>query len=239
MSDQKKQGSLYLVPMPISEGAIEVIPKQVLEALRHIEYFLAEDVRTARRFLSSLRIYQSIEALHFETLDKDTPKSALKELTSPLHKGFDIGILSESGCPGIADPGSIAVAFAHQHKINVIPLVGPSSIILALMASGLNGQQFAFHGYLPIDSKEATKVISGLEKESKTKNQTQIFIETPYRNNQLLDHLLKALNTEARLCIALDVTGPEQFIQTMTIKEWKDNKPTLPKLPCVFLFLAY
>jgi 16S rRNA (cytidine1402-2'-O)-methyltransferase len=150
-----------------------------------------------------------------------------------------LGILSESGCPGVADPGALAVKYAHQNRIQVVPLTGPSSILLALMASGLNGQHFAFHGYLPIDSKESLVAIKELEKESRLKNQTQIFIETPYRNNQLATNLIKGLSPETQLCIAVDITGSQESILMYAIKEWKQLPRELPKLPTVFLFLAH
>lgn len=231
-------GKLFLIPNIISEGTQNMIPPSVTEALRSIHFFLAEDVRTARRYLSSLKIYESIESLQFEVLNKDTTELALADLMKPLMAGKNAGVISESGCPGVADPGALAVAYAHQHGIQVVPLVGPSSILLALMASGLNGQRFAFHGYLPIDAKEAVKTIKELEKESQQKNQTQLFIETPYRNNQVLDHLLNSLKNETQLSIALDVTGAKEFIQTKSVGQWKKNKPTLLKEPAVFSFLG-
>jgi 16S rRNA (cytidine1402-2'-O)-methyltransferase len=185
-----------------------------------------------------LKIYERIESLQFEVLNKDTTQVGLVELMKPLLEGKNVGVISESGCPGVADPGALAVAYAHQHGIQVVPLVGPSSILLALMASGLNGQRFAFHGYLPIDAKEAVKTIKELEKESQQKKQTQLFIETPYRNNQVLDHLLNSLKNETQLSIALDVTGVHEFIQTKSVGQWKKNKPALLKEPAVFSFLG-
>lgn len=232
-------GKLYLIPVPVSEGTHQhVIPPGVTEVLKDIRFFLAEDVRTARRFLSSLKIYSSIEALSFQVLNKDTKTSELHELFTPVREGNNLGILSESGCPGVADPGAIAVQYAHQHQIQVIPLTGPSSILLSLMASGLNGQRFAFNGYLPIDSKEASAAIKELERESRNKNQTQIFIETPYRNNTLLQNLLKTLHPETLLCVAIDITGLQENIKTQAVKNWKSKTPEIPKLPAVFLFLA-
>ncbi|MEQ1585735.1 MAG: SAM-dependent methyltransferase [Cyclobacteriaceae bacterium] len=232
-------GKLYLIPNIISESTQEkVIPAMVREALPLISHFLAEDIRTARRYLSSLKIYASIEALHFEVLNKDTSASQLSELMSPLKEGFNIGVISESGCPGVADPGALAVQYAHQQNIQVVPLVGPSSILLALMASGLNGQRFAFHGYLPIEAKEAANVLKELEKESKQKNQTQIFIETPYRNNSVFEYFLKNLHSETRLTIALDLTGQYESVQTMRIADWSKQKQVWAKSPAVFLFLA-
>lgn len=233
------KGRLYLIPNVISESTEEmVIPIGVKTVLKDLSYFLAEDIRTARRYLSSLNIYPSIEALHFQVLNKDTSSQELAELMQPIKEGHNMGILSESGCPGIADPGALAVEYAHQHTIEVTPLVGPSSILLALIASGLNGQQFAFHGYLPIDAKEATQKIKELEKESKAKNQTQIFIETPYRNNSVYDHFLKSLQATTRLTVALDLTGKNEAVLNKTINQWKKANVNWPKSPAVFLFLA-
>ena len=233
------KGKLFLIPTTIAEDTIQVvIPQQVLVALKEIQFFLAENTRTARRYLSSLKIYDSIESLTFQVLDKETMETEIAALMAPVLDGNNIGVLSESGCPGIADPGSMAVRFAHQNGISVVPLVGPSSIVLALMASGLNGQSFAFHGYLPVDAKEAAKAIREFEKESSLKHQTQLFIETPYRNNHVLDHLLTSLKPTSILSIALDLTGQNQFIQTKTVKEWKVNKPSLPKEPAIFSFIA-
>jgi 16S rRNA (cytidine1402-2'-O)-methyltransferase len=226
------------VPTVIAEGTQNVIPPSVTEALKGIRHFMAEDIRTARRYLSSLRIYDSIEELHFAVLNKDTREQDMPDLFKPLMQGHLMAVLSESGCPGIADPGALAVSYAHRHNITVVPLVGPSSILLSLMASGLNGQRFAFHGYLPVDGKEAAKAIKDLERESQQKNQTQLFIETPYRNNAVLDHLLNNLKAATHLCIALDITGQREMIQTKTVAEWKKSKPALPKEPCVFSFLA-
>jgi len=226
-----------LIPNVISEGTqFEVIPPHVIKALKSISHFLVEDVSTARRYLSSLKIYDSIDRLHFEVLNKDTKEIDLAEMMKPLLSGNYMGIISESGCPGVADPGAKAVAFAHQRNIQVIPLVGPSSILLGLMASGLNGQKFAFHGYLPIDGKEAIKTIKDLERESKQKQQTQIFIETPFRNNQVFDHFLNSLDQDTLLTIAIDIAGDKENIRTKSVRDWKAFKPTLPKAPSIFLF---
>jgi 16S rRNA (cytidine1402-2'-O)-methyltransferase len=230
---------LYLVPNVIAEGTQQnVIPSSLVETLKSIHHFLVEDARTARRYLSSLKIYETIESLHMEVLNKDTKESQLAELMRPLLMGSNMAVISESGCPGVADPGALAVAYAHRNNVRVIPLVGPSSILLALMASGLNGQKFAFHGYLPVDAKEAAKVIKELERESEQKNQTQLFIETPYRNNQVLTHLLNALKATTRLSIAVELTGVSEYIQTKSVKEWIKDKPSLPKEPAVFSFKA-
>ncbi|MEP2669944.1 MAG: SAM-dependent methyltransferase [Cyclobacteriaceae bacterium] len=236
----KEKGKLYLIPTVIADNtAKKVISPYVREILKPIRFFLVEDIRTARRFLSSLSIFESIEQLYFNTLDKNTTEAELPQLMGPLLEGKPIGIISESGCPGVADPGALAVRYAHQKGITVEPLVGPSSILLALMASGLNGQRFAFNGYLPVEAQEASQVIKKLESESKTKNQTQIFIETPYRNNALIGHLLKSLHDETLLCIALNITGDSEMIKTQTVKAWKSTELTLPKEAALFLFLAF
>lgn len=232
-------GKLFLIPNVIAEQTQDsVIPPQVIDTLQHIRYFLAEDVRTARRYLSSLKIYASIEDLQFQVLNKDTTRDELPGLMAPLLNGLDIGVISESGCPGVADPGAMAVHYAHGHGIPVIPLSGPSSIFMALMASGLNGQKFAFQGYLPVDTQTALKAIKEFERESKLKGQTQIFIETPYRNNAVFGFLLNGLHSNTQLTVALDITGQHQQIQTKTIGEWKTTAVNWPKSPAVFLFLA-
>lgn len=234
-----KKGKLFLIPVVIAENTHEaVIPFSVRNELKNIEYFLAEDIRTVRRYLSNLKIYPSIEPLDFKTLNKDTKETELKEMFAPVMAGKNMGVLSESGCPGVADPGALAVKYAHQNGITVVPLVGPSSILLSLMASGLNGQQFAFNGYLPIDAKESIRAIKEYEQESRKKNQTQIFIETPYRNNQAATNLVKTLHPETLLCIAVDVTGTQESVLMRPVKEWKLKAIELPKQPAVFLFLA-
>lgn len=228
-------GKLYLIPNVIAENANDTIPPHVLSVLPSLKIFLVENVRTARRFLSSLKIYESIEDLTFHVLDKDTKDIA--SIMSSITEN-DIGVISESGCPGVADPGALAVAYAHANNIRVVPLVGPSSILMALMASGLSGQQFVFHGYLPIDSKQGAESLKTMEKESKKKSQTQIFIETPYRNNQLFELLLKTLQKTTLLTVAIDITGKRENIKTQTIARWQSNKESWPKEPAVFLFLA-
>jgi 16S rRNA (cytidine1402-2'-O)-methyltransferase len=232
-------GKLYLIPTIISEETQDaVIPASVKEVLPNLKYFLVENIRTARRYLSSLRIYDSIEPLQFQVLNKDTTKESMQELFAPVFAGHSIGVLSESGCPGIADPGALAVQYAHEKNLLVVPLVGPSSILLALISSGLNGQRFAFHGYLPVDQKQLTQVIKDLERESRTKNQTQLFIETPYRNNNIIKVLLEVLNPATLLTVAVDITGKQEYIRTMRVNEWKKSKPVFSKLPAIFLFLA-
>jgi len=235
----KQKGKLYLIPTTIAEDtADKVISPYIREVLKPIRFFLVEDIRTARRYLSSLSIYSSIESLYFNVLDKNTTEAELPQLMSPLEEGKSVGLISESGCPGVADPGALAVLYAHQHGVHVEPMVGPSSILLALMASGLNGQRFSFNGYLPVEAQEAGHAIKKFENESKARKQTQIFIETPYRNNALMKHLLQALHDDTLLCIAVNVTGDNEFINTQSVKAWKKATPHLPKEPALFLFLA-
>ena len=233
------QGRLYLIPNVIAEGTHRsVITPQVYAVLPTIRYFLVEDIRNARRFLSNLKIYESIEALNFQLLNKDSTIESLPALFAPVLQGENIGIISEAGSPGVADPGAMAAIYAHENSIQVVPLVGPSSLLMALMASGLNGQHFAFHGYLPIPKKETGRAIKTFEQESRNKNQTQIFIETPYRNNHLLKLLLSNLENDTLLSVALDITGPGETIKTLPVSKWKTLNLELPKAPAVFLFLS-
>lgn len=229
------KGNLYLIPSVISDQQTDVIPEQVRQVVQQTDYFLVENLRTARRFISSLKLGLTIEDLHFEVLDKNTPAIEVERLMKPVFEGKNIGVISESGCPGIADPGSAVVKYAHAHDIKVVPLVGPSSIFLSLMASGFNGQNFTFHGYLPIDKKALEASIKQLEGESRRNNQTQIFIEAPYRNNQLLENMVKTCHPETLLCVARDISGNDEYIKTAKIKEWKSIKVELHKVPTVFL----
>lgn len=233
------KGKLFLIPTSIAANTNDmVLSLQVKNVLPVVRFFLAEDIRTARRYLSSLKVYESIEALSFSVLNKDTKEDELATLFTPVLTGNHIGVISEAGCPGVADPGALAVNYAHRNGVQVVPLVGPSAILLALMASGLNGQNFAFHGYLPIQGKEVSKVIRELEKESRTKSQTQIFIETPYRNQNLFENLVRTLMPETQLCIAVDITGEKEFILTQPVMGWRKSPVDLGKSPAVFLFLA-
>lgn len=233
------KGKLYLIPSPIAEQTIhQVISASVKDEIKHLRHFLVENVTTARRFLGSLKIFQSIEDLNFFVLNKDTTDADLAGAFKSIPEGNDIGVISEAGCPGIADPGATAVRYAHAHDIHVVPLVGPSSIIMALMASGLNGQQFAFHGYLPIDAAAAGKRIKELERESRSRRQTQIFIEAPHRNNSLFKLLCENLEPSTMLSVAVDLTGKNEFVATFAVKSWISRKPQWPKSPAVFLFLA-
>ena len=232
-------GKVYLIPSVISENTQgEVIPLHVKNAIKACDSFLVENLRTSRRYISSLKMGLIIEDLEFEILDKKTTYEACIDLLQPILQGKTIGVLSESGCPGIADPGSRLVHMAHQFGITCVPIVGPSSILLALMASGFNGQSFAFHGYLPIDKKQRQLRIRELEKESKEKNQTQIFMDTPYRNEALFNDVIKTTRKDTFLCVARDVTGEKELILTKSISKWKPDIISLKNIPTIFLLLA-
>jgi len=233
------KGKLFLIPTILAENtADKVISPQVKDAVKNLSYFLVENVRTARRYISSLRLGLFIEELQFEVLDKSTKGAELERIMRPLFEGQDVGVMSEAGCPGIADPGSAAVAYAHAKGIKVIPLSGPSAMFLALMGSGFNGQSFAFHGYLPIDKKDRIQAIKSLETESAKSNRTQIFMETPFRNNHLMEDLKVTLNPDTKLCIAKNITGPDEMILTKPVSEWRKAKLDLHKIPVVFVLYA-
>lgn len=230
------QGSLYLIPITLGEtNALEVLPLSVRKAVESIDHYIVENEKVARAAIKRIVPSKSQPSLHFNTVNKFTEPIELGSYLQPCLDGLDIGLMSDAGCPGIADPGAAIVTMAHQKNIRVIPLVGPSSILLAMMASGLNGQNFAFNGYLPIDKAERKSKIKALEKLSKSTGQAQLFIETPYRNNQLLDALLATLTPNCSLCIAADITLPSEFIKTMTSNEWKKNKVDLHKRPTLFI----
>lgn len=230
-----KQGKIYLIPSPISDNDPQNILPNVLEKIiPKIDLFLVENARTTRRFFSALGI-QNINKIQFEILDKDTPEEEVERLLQFVKKGRSVGIVSEAGCPGIADPGSFFIRKAHEVNLQIIPLSGPSSIFLALMASGFNGQRFVFHGYLPIDRKARKNKIREMEFQSKQMDQTQIFMETPYRNRQIIDSLLENLDGSTRLCLASDITGNEEFIKTKTVRDWKKSFPDLHKKPTIYL----
>lgn len=234
--EQQKKGKLYLIPTPLAENTTDAMLTPVMQQIiMDLDYFLVENIRTARRFVSSLKLGISIESLGFHVLDKNSSKQDVDLLCAPLQTGKSIGIMSEAGCPGIADPGNLAVKYAHDHEIEVIPLAGPSSIFMALMASGFNGQSFAFHGYLPIDRAKRQHKVRELEKEVYQKEQTQIFMETPYRNEQLFQDILQNCKPFTRLCVARDISGGQQMISTKSIKDWKKSQPELHKIPTVFL----
>ncbi len=234
------KGKLFLIPNVLAENtAHAVISPQIKEVVAHTKVFLVENLRTARRYISSLKLGVNIEELHMEILDKDTAPETINRLMQPLLNGADMGIISEAGCPGIADPGALAVAHAHVKGIQVVPLSGPSSMFMALMGSGFSGQSFAFHGYLPIDKKEKTAAIKKLESESLRESRAQIFMETPFRNNQLLEDLLKTLSPQTKLCIAKNITGSDEMILTKTAQEWKQFPLDLHKIPTVFVLQSF
>jgi len=234
------KGTLYLIPCTLGDtGSEQVLPQHVIDVARKLSHFVVEQPKTARRFLATLKPEQPIQSLNFASLNEHTHKSELTNLLAPLLAGHDVGIISEAGCPGIADPGANLVNLAHRKNIRVVPLVGPSSILLALMASGLNGQCFAFQGYLPIDDTEKMNVIKSLESDSAKRNQTQLFIETPYRNDKMFAALLKYCRPQTLLCVACDITLPSEEIQTYEISRWKSMPtPTLNKRPSLFLLLG-
>lgn len=230
-------GKLYLIPVTLHDEAMHSIPAYVQDAVKECSVFFVENERSARRFLKKLWRELPIDERRWYAIHK-AEEEVLASFRRELAAGNSIGILSEAGCPGVADPGQILIGEAQRMKATVCPLVGPSSILLALMGSGLNGQRFQFHGYLPIDSGQRQKAIQELESYSKRFQCTQIFIETPYRNNQMLESLLKSLSPSTRVCVAADLTGPAEWIQTQTVAEWKKQLPNLHKRPAIFLLLA-
>ena len=228
--------TLYLIPSTLgAENVNDFLPEGTLNIIRNLKHFIVEDSKTARAFLKTCNIVYTQSDLSVEVLDKHDPNQNIAQLMLPLKEGISMGVLSEAGCPGVADPGALVVAEAHRMGVKVVPLVGPSSLLLALMASGLEGQRFCFHGYITIDKTERMKKIQRMEEAAKTRKETQLFIETPYRNNQVLSDLLQHLGGETKLCLAVSINTPEEMIRTLKVKEWKNNKPELHKLPCVFL----
>jgi 16S rRNA (cytidine1402-2'-O)-methyltransferase len=230
-------GNLLLIPCPISEGMIQTIPGYIWEKIKDLRHFYVENERTARRYLKLLHPSIRIDDLSFYPVNAQHPPDLLKA-RAILSAGNDLGLMSEAGCPAVADPGNLVVSLAHDLEASVIPLTGPNSIILALMASGMNGQHFTFHGYLPIKSPERMTKIRELEQQSAKSRVTQVFIETPYRNLQLIADLIQVCAGRTRLCIAADLTGPHQFIRTRTIESWKKQLPQLHKIPAIFLLEA-
>ena len=232
----KTKGKLFLIPTTLGENEpLEVLPISIKRAIEEIDYYIVENEKSARRFIKKISPRKSQPNLLIEVLNKYTEPEAIPTFLQPCLEGHNIGVLSEAGCPGIADPGADVVRVAHQKNIQVVPLVGPSSIVLAMMASGLNGQNFAFNGYLPIDSTDRKKAIKSLEKKSIDLGQSQIFIETPYRNDKLLAELLKALSINTLLCIACDITLSTEFIATKKISDWKKTALDLNKRPTIFI----
>ena len=228
--------ALYLLPVTLGDTPIEkVLPSYNKEIISGIRYFIVEDVRSARRFLKKVDREIDIDALTFYPLNKHTSPEDISGYLKPLVGGASMGVISEAGCPAVADPGADVVAIAQRKKLKVVPLVGPSSIILSVMASGFNGQSFAFHGYLPIDASERTNTIKKLEGRIYSEHQTQLFIETPYRNNKLAEELIRTCRPSTKLCIASNITCEDEYIHTRPVKEWAGKVPDLSKKPTIFL----
>ncbi|MEA1786322.1 SAM-dependent methyltransferase [Arenibacter sp. GZD96] len=233
------KGTLFLIPTTLGDNEpLEVLPLSIKRTIEGIDHFIVENEKSARHFIKKISSNKSQPGLHIQILNKFTEKEALPIFLEPCLAGQHVGVISEAGCPGIADPGADVVALAHEKGIRVVPLVGPSSIVLALMASGLNGQNFAFNGYLPIDASERKSVLKKLEKWSKETGQTQIFIETPYRNDKLYTELLKVLAPSTLLCIGCELTLSGEFIATKKIMDWRNITLDLHKKPTIFLIQA-
>ena len=228
--------ALYLLPVTLGDTSIEkVLPSYNAEIIRGIRHFIVEDIRSARRFLKKVDHDIDIDSLTFYPLNKHTSPEDISGYLKPLIGGASMGVISEAGCPAVADPGADVVAIAQRKELKVVPLVGPSSIILSVMASGFNGQSFAFHGYLPIEPGERSKKLKALEQRAYTENQTQLFIETPYRNHKMIEDILQNCRPQTKLCIAANITCDDEYIQTRAVKDWKGNLPDLSKIPCIFL----
>jgi 16S rRNA (cytidine1402-2'-O)-methyltransferase len=229
-------GTLYLIPAPLGPSDINwITPPAVRQCIAALDHYIVEHPKTARQFLKQIGCVLPLQKISMQVLDEHTHAREYEKLLAPLLEGSDIGLLSEAGSPAVADPGAGLVRLAHQKKIRVMPLVGPSSILLALMSSGLNGQRFTFHGYLPVENNRRAKKIAELEKDSITGDQTQIFIETPYRNQKLLESILVNCRDDTALCIACNLTLANEFISTRTIREWKHTLPDIHNKPAIFL----
>jgi len=229
-------GNLYLIPTRLGDNApLEVLPISVKKVIETVNDYIVENEKTARRFIKKISSGKSQASLNIHILNKYTELSELPSFLEACKRGKPVGLLSEAGCPGVADPGAEIVKIAHQNNIRVIPLVGPSSILLALMSSGMNGQNFAFNGYLPIDKGERKTKLKQLERLSAEQHQTQLFIETPYRNNKLLEDICATLQSQTRVCVACDITLPTEYIKTKTVEEWKRTTVDLHKRPAIFI----
>ena len=228
--------TLYLIPTSLGDTDFDkILPANNTVIVSAIKHFIVEDVRTARRFLKKANPAINIDELTFYTLNQHTSPEAISDFLKPLYDGYDVGVISEAGCPAIADPGADVVAIAQSCGFKVVPLVGPSSILLALMASGFNGQSFAFVGYLPIQPADRAKALKKLESRVYAESQSQLFIETPYRNMKMLDEIIASCQPNTKLCIAVDITLDSEFIQTKSLKDWKKQLPNLNKRPCIFI----
>ncbi|RIA10031.1 16S rRNA (cytidine1402-2'-O)-methyltransferase [Flavobacteriaceae bacterium MAR_2010_72] len=229
-------GILYLIPTRLGDNPpLEVLPLSIKRVIEQVDDYIVENEKTARRFIKKVSSGKSQASLNLKLLNKYTQDHELDNFLDACKEGKPMGLLSEAGCPAIADPGSDIVRLAHANSIRVVPLVGPSSIILALMGSGMNGQSFAFNGYLPIDKNERKSALKRLEKLSQEQNQSQLFIETPYRNNKMLEDICATLNSNTRLCVACDLTLPTEYIKTTTINDWSHIKVDLHKRPALFI----
>lgn len=230
-------GKLYLIPTTLgeTENPFDVLPQTIKRSIELIDYYIVENEKTARKFIKSVLPEKVQATLNLSALNKHTQKSEHADMIQACLEGKNVGLMSEAGCPGVADPGAVIVKLAHEKGIQVVPLVGPSSILLAVMASGMNGQSFAFNGYIPIEATEKRAALRNLEKLSMDKNQSQIFIETPYRNNKMLEDILNALSPETHLCIAADITLPKEYIKTMRVVNWKKTKVDLHNRPTIFI----
>lgn len=229
-------GKLYLIPTKLGEmNPDDVLPQTIKRAIDFIDYYIVENEKTARKSIKIVHADKKQSELKLFLLNKHTDSKEHLHFIKPLLEGHNVGLMSEAGCPGVADPGAVIVKIAHEKGIQVVPLVGPSSILLALMASGMNGQSFTFNGYLPIDKSEKKQAIKSLEKLSFDKNQSQLFIETPYRNNKLLEDILQTLQPNTLVCIACDITLPTEYIKTMSVSLWKKQKVDLHNRPCIFI----
>lgn len=235
----EKKGKLHLIPSPLGENdPAEVIPGPVLEMLGGFRTFVVEEVRTARRYLSKAGLKGRIQDLEFFELNEHTPYGEIEGYIRLFDDGNDVALISEAGLPAVADPGAQLVELAHRHGIKTVPHVGPSSLMMALMASGLNGQSFAFCGYIPAKTEERRVRLRTIEKQSSVMKQTQIFIETPYRNDQMFRDILASCHSGTRICVAINITMPDEYIKAMTVSDWKQEHLTIGKRPCVFLMLA-
>ncbi len=233
------KGKLYLIPTPLGDNEpAEVLPAGVIERACSLRVFVVEEIRTARRFLSRYGLRGHIAELEFHELNEHSSAADVEALGSLFDRGEDVGLLSEAGLPAVADPGAELVALCHRRGVEVVPLVGPSSLMLALMASGLNGQSFAFCGYVPAKPEERRNALRALEKQSAAARRSQIIIETPYRNDALLADMLQTLSPRTRICVAADITLPTQFIRTDSVAGWRSHVPAIGKRPCVFIILA-
>jgi 16S rRNA (cytidine1402-2'-O)-methyltransferase len=229
-------GKLYLIPITLGDSnPDDVLPQTVKRAIEFIDCYIVENEKTARKFIKSIYPEKVQSSLILSTLNKHTEVADHNEMIKPCLQGINIGLMSEAGCPGVADPGAAIVKLAHEKGIQVVPLVGPSSILLAMMGSGMNGQSFAFNGYLPIDKSDKKSALKNYEKLSHDKNQSQIFIETPYRNNKLLEDFLQTLQPNTHLCIAADITLPTEYIKTLRVADWKKTKIDLHNRPKIFI----